>query len=489
MNFEEVMNFHADNPVIYNKIKQHLVNKTLIPFIGAGLSAFVYPMWIPFLKDLAYKNINNENKKNYVFELLKESKCEEAAEIICNEMGEFRFNAYLSEIFSAHKIEDKKLMEQSVYLIPILFKTLILTTNFDLVIERAFFLNNMILNVYYPSNKKAFLNALRRNSNTALFKIHGDVNSDKSSLIITETAYETNYKKKSQLVNELSILMKAKPILFLGCSLHQDRTMKLLKDIVEDGIENYAIVSCKEGKQTERAKELSSKQILSILYPPDSNHTALKIILEHLAIDLAEPSYFAGYYSRKECLDNILKIQLRSHVKKHLVFFGGVSSRLSEMNDIDELNNWLLKSKIHHVFFCYEKGEGAQSRAKNINKNSIEIDRLPHDPLERMKYKAKRLEESILLYSPEVREQIHLIPLSSALTTYPIVVDEQIYFNVLTSEKNLKSTTVKLMENRIGNKIKNDLLDYMIYELSRLSQEIKSNEVNMLIGILKDIKK
>jgi hypothetical protein len=277
----------------------------------------------------------------------------------------------------------------------------------------------------------------------------------------------------------------------MGCSLNNDRTMELLQNIVKNkttgnSIVNYALYGCHEDGIDICVKELSDKHIRALIYPIDNNHAALKIILEHLVLELEELSYFVGCLTRNECITKILDMQLgHQHAKRHLIFFGGVSSRLSDEDDIKKMDEWLSKDIKQQLFFCYEK-EG--TRIEDIDVEEISHDPLPNEPMARMKFKADKLEKNIDLYADATRNRVHLIPLKSNLNTHMIILDNQIYFNILTSHKSLNSVTLRTTNDIIGMKIKKDLIEYLLHELDKKVLVENSEDSHLLMNIISDIR-
>ena len=51
LTFEEILQYHPQNEQILKRLKMQLPH--LIPFVGAGLSAFAYPQWAEALKEMA----------------------------------------------------------------------------------------------------------------------------------------------------------------------------------------------------------------------------------------------------------------------------------------------------------------------------------------------------------------------------------------------------------------------------------------------------
>lgn len=61
LTFKKIMEYHPDNSRIFAKIKKQL--NQIVPFVGAGLSAFCYPQWKKTLERIAVSVTNSANKK------------------------------------------------------------------------------------------------------------------------------------------------------------------------------------------------------------------------------------------------------------------------------------------------------------------------------------------------------------------------------------------------------------------------------------------
>ena len=61
LTFEEIMDYHPDNRRIFTNIKKHL--NQIVPFVGAGLSAFCYPQWKKALTEILVSVTNSVNKR------------------------------------------------------------------------------------------------------------------------------------------------------------------------------------------------------------------------------------------------------------------------------------------------------------------------------------------------------------------------------------------------------------------------------------------
>jgi len=138
--------------------------------------------------------------------------------------------------------------------------------------------NSNFSSVGHPGHKEMLNWALRSQNQRTLYKFHGDI-SEVGNLVLTKESYDQYYDIKSNLVKELYLCFKQKNILFLGCSLKNDRTMTVLQNVLEDGIVNYAIIDCESEKRREKLRELGDRGIRAILYP-SGHHESVRIILE-----------------------------------------------------------------------------------------------------------------------------------------------------------------------------------------------------------------
>ena len=55
MTFEELMSCHEKNQGIFDSLCIQMDRNNVIPFIGSGMSAWIYPTWSKLLTDIAYR--------------------------------------------------------------------------------------------------------------------------------------------------------------------------------------------------------------------------------------------------------------------------------------------------------------------------------------------------------------------------------------------------------------------------------------------------
>ncbi len=296
--FEDIINFYPKhNRSIFGKIVEAQKSGSLIPFVGAGMSVFCgYKLWGTVLRELA-EFIPTEDVHQAVLEQIDSGAYVEAAQMI--------LEAYpvmldqLPELISPNKIDDcppEKFRASAAYVLPQLFqKGLVMTTNFDRVLEAAYLRwNHKAIQTVTP-NQQDRLAQLRQNQSLGLFKLHGDIGSGTVSiddLVFTKEQYEKKYADGSPLVQELTRWFENRRLLFLGCSLNKDRTMEVLKRVTQaqPGIRHYAILGCKGSDVSTRLKELTDIGILPVFYD-DKNHDAVRVILERLLEETDQSAY------------------------------------------------------------------------------------------------------------------------------------------------------------------------------------------------------
>lgn len=298
LTFDSIMEFFKPhNRSVYNKILEAQQNGTLSPFVGAGLSIpFGYKQWSLVLKELA-ENILDENKKALVLDLIKKGQYEDAA---VTTLDEYPFMLdQLPDIVSPDilaKCPDDKKRTSAAWVLPYLFRReLVMTTNFDRVLEECYQTNqNTAIPTVTPANQDR-LAQLQLNQELCLLKLHGDIGKEAVSindLVFTGKQYAQHYSDGTPLVTVLTQRFSTRRMLFLGCSLSVDRTMDILKKVVtaKKGVRHFAILGCKKSEIPTRMKELQALGIIPIFYD-DSNHDAVRVILERLL----EETDLAGY--------------------------------------------------------------------------------------------------------------------------------------------------------------------------------------------------
>lgn len=298
LTFDEVMGFHGKhNRNVFRMIVEAQRGGNLSPFVGAGLSCpFGYKLWGGVLAELA-EYIPTEANRKTALEQIHNSQYEEAAQTILDAypfMLDQLPGIVSPDILRTCSEETKR--TSAAWVLPLLFqKGLVMTTNFDRVLEHVYLAHRSeAIPTVTPMNQDR-LDQLCQNQALSLFKLHGDIGSEAVSiddLVFTGAQYDKHYAANSPLVAALARWFSNRRLLFLGCSLNADRTMQVLQRVSrsQNGIRHYAILGCKETEITKRSQELASLGILPIFYD-DSNHDALRVILERLLEETDQAAY------------------------------------------------------------------------------------------------------------------------------------------------------------------------------------------------------
>ncbi len=257
----------------------------IVPFVGAGLSVpFGYPGWRNFLIEIA-KKVDIEK---LISELLVAGQHEEAAEALISARG----RSDIENAYGDHKLKGKSLQGAVSYL-PCLSTGPVVTTNFDHVLEKAFEQAGSHFEYVIWGSKADITNKALTQSLRVLLKIHGDV-TDRTDRVLTKSEYEAVYGSSDgpnidpsmPLSKVLRTILASRPVLFVGCSLNQDRTVRVLKHVVQnfESVEHYAVVE----QVSSRSEFLARNRFLSDhnihpIYYPKGRYSLVETLLSYLA--------------------------------------------------------------------------------------------------------------------------------------------------------------------------------------------------------------
>lgn len=239
------------------------INKTeSIPFIGAGIACSAgFPTWTGFLRDLHSKSTMLEAEFNA---LINSGKFEEIAEQFYMEAPE-HFNHSVEITF-----REGTCTSMTIPYLPEIFNdTSVITTNFDKLLE-PLFPNNTV-------RRGAEIREATRNMSAGtrlLVKLHGD-HDLQTGRVLTQTEYNSAYgHDDAVLCSFWESIMLTKSLLFLGCSLSVDRTIKAMESIVAKKplltAHNYAFLPYTSAtNQNVKSRELSKANIFPIWYDSD----------------------------------------------------------------------------------------------------------------------------------------------------------------------------------------------------------------------------
>jgi len=281
-NFKEIMSYSPQNKNIFNELAKLRTKQMIVPYIGAGMSAFEFPTWDKLIKEQYEiyfhkpkpKDLGNIDAAEEIENEL-EKRGKDFSQDICNTMGGKYTKEKWAEVL-------KRAEDESISFIPKLFFGPIVTTNFDQIIEK---IHSNVLHLAFPNH----IEELKKNVEETidkrkriLYKIHGCVSSPKDT-VITKKKYNEVYHPDTELVKSLKKFFQGFNFLFLGCSLtEEDYPIDLLLRLQEkSGMPHYAIIECEEEKIKSRQEKLEAKNIFPIFYKK-GEHESVKIILSEL---------------------------------------------------------------------------------------------------------------------------------------------------------------------------------------------------------------
>lgn len=373
--FSEIMNFYPrHNQSVYDDLKKAYQGGNVLPFVGAGLSVFCgYQSWPNVLRELA-KFLYDGDRRIEIEKKIAAGELLEAAQEIQDAYP--RILTELQKIISYEKIEkcgEETWYASAAYSLPYLFpNSLVLTTNFDRVLEEVYgkcrhgFGN--VITPYEP----ALLTQARQNNSHCLFKLHGDIGPevcDIAKLVFTRKQYDVAYAKDGALMKELPLWFQNKKLLFLGCSLAMDKTMEVLQQVTADnpGLAHFAILPCRSGDVERRCTEMGKLGISAIFYP-ESCHEAVRVILERLLEETNHAEY-AELERRTRSCDQSVKTERRFMYDADFISFVGRGEEQELLTDFlqapEKAAWWAVtgpggmgKSRLLYEFTRKQKAEG-----------------------------------------------------------------------------------------------------------------------------------
>lgn len=212
----------------FEQLEKCLIENSVVPFVGAGLSVEGgFPSWKAHLKQ---QGRTSGIDAAHIDLLLGNGQYEE----VINEIEQKGFrDAFIQEIKDVFS-KSGKLTETTLRLTE-LFTDTIITTNYDHLIEQAFDTsaeNNIQLIDSSNIGEKPDQNK------TTVIKLHGDIVKP-SQCILGKNQYDDAYGNRALDLNKpipklLSFHYRTSNLLFIGCSLNQDRTMQVFKAVKDE---------------------------------------------------------------------------------------------------------------------------------------------------------------------------------------------------------------------------------------------------------------
>lgn len=235
----------SDQVSVFKRFVESVKRKRISPFVGAGLSApSGFPLWGDALKKITRK-LEGVSKSDqgaclpaleYIDDVnrcLKDWRYLEAAQLLY-ENHKTHLERFVLDTFDGANISN---IGPVASLIPRLSDGCVITTNFDEVVEKAFLKENKAIEGYMHGiqSQNQFASKLIQGERCIL-KLHGNYNSPET-YIFSKGQYDEAYGDNGldytkPLAKVLRQIFISHSLVFLGCSLAQDRTLDLFVDVV-----------------------------------------------------------------------------------------------------------------------------------------------------------------------------------------------------------------------------------------------------------------
>lgn len=270
----------------------------VIPYIGAGMSMPLFCGWSEYLKRICLPGALGGTNPIESGEILD---YEEQAQWLYKHYP-IRFVEETRKAFATDKIRMDRLND-SVKLLPKLFRGLMITTNLDQVLETVYEEESGIKLKVALAGETGFVQRNMEQNTPSLWKIHGDIEKE-DEWVLTKDQYDYQYQDAKEqngcrkgvisFQQLLSMYIQSNRLLFLGCSLDSDRIVKVMGKLFQKNkhIRHYAILPLPSlEKYAEYASRLENQGIQVIWYEnQDKSHREVTQILQEV-LGLVESRY------------------------------------------------------------------------------------------------------------------------------------------------------------------------------------------------------
>jgi hypothetical protein len=283
------------NRAHFNALLEPLKVHHVVPFVGAGIScAASLPSWTAHILHQARSaGFDLAN----VLDRLRRGEYESIVDEIIIFRGEGLFLQEMRDAFDRAGVDVSLAMKVAQ-----LTKSVIVTTNYDRVLEQALVeLGEPSPELITASEDNARIIRAHSNGQRALLKVHGDIRSP-ATYVLSGRQYDDSYgvgmpDMKLTLPRKLRHVFEHGSILFLGCSLVEDRTLKVFESLVfEAGLANvprhFAVLEAPavETDLLARNARLAGLSIDAIWYPHGA-HEYVELIISELLEEARMPPF------------------------------------------------------------------------------------------------------------------------------------------------------------------------------------------------------
>lgn len=198
----------------------------IIPFVGSGMSSDSgFPKWKDFLEKLWEASTVPKDRFDY---LVSQNDYGLLASEITAHLNPIATEEIMRNIFRIRDTDIKARLKGPVQLLPLIHTQLVITTNYDNVLEIAYKNFDIHFEKALGSRIDDYAHLMRGNANV-LMKLHGDLYIPRSR-VLTKEEYDAVYIPEGDYVSTLKDIYRNNQLLFLGCSLDMDRTMDVFSD-------------------------------------------------------------------------------------------------------------------------------------------------------------------------------------------------------------------------------------------------------------------
>lgn len=281
-----------DMDTLPKALTEAVTTRSLVPLVGAGLSrqaSPAYPGWETLLRDM--------NKHGRARDWISESEYEDVESLLDRKSFlmaaqaikvRFPYDDYFR--FLEDRFDTSEVDPAPVHLA--LFKLnapLILTTNYDTLLEDAYAVARRHLPTWTGHNAPDVTNYLHRASSAKiphLFKVHGSVD-DPETIVLTEQDYSALIHGHEGYRMVLTAIFITRVVLMLGFSGDDPELRLLLEQIREAfnrrGEPDYILLRRGAVNRTERSRWREDLGIEVIEYDASPGDPEITEILEYLA--------------------------------------------------------------------------------------------------------------------------------------------------------------------------------------------------------------
>jgi hypothetical protein len=260
----QILKLHG-NSGRYSDLREAVARQQVVPHVGSGMSV---PSGLPTWSDLL-RRIRECTKvvPAQLESLLKEAAFEEAADLISGATNSNLLNERIEHVL---RIDNFSVIEGPVRLLPAIFPNLAITTNLDNILELYYGGCGIRFTHVLAGQELSRYRELKNPGEGFLLKLHGDLRRAETRVLLT-AEYEAAYRVGSVTREELTLLYRNNHILFLGCSLGPDRTVRLFSEVAQadkNMPRHYALVPLPDNDEVriDRENYLTERGIYPIWY-------------------------------------------------------------------------------------------------------------------------------------------------------------------------------------------------------------------------------